>query len=185
MFCWNIKPRSNNQTQPLRTASEIVERAWTSMGHFLYHLDPDIRLELLHLKILKRKYTVVFNITYLNDVYILFIIQRVKVHAIPCPHQPSTRDDNTVSIAQGGTATLGATKQLLPPDRVFKRIIYIYIYIYRERERVCKVKLATLVEGDQKAPFSIATKPKCKGGHYSFPWIAPLYLSYVPYIAEC
>ena len=44
--------------------------------------------------------------------------------------------------------------------------IYIYIYI---------VKLATVVEGDQKAPFSIATTPKCRGGRYSFPWIAPLY----------
>ena len=40
------------------------------------------------------------------------------------------RGDNTVSVAQGGIATPGATKQLSPPDRVFKRIIYIYIYIY-------------------------------------------------------
>ena len=50
----------------------------------------------------------------------------MKAHALPCPHQPPTRGDNTVSVAQGGTATPGATKQLLPPDRVFKRIIYIY-----------------------------------------------------------
>ena len=35
----------------------------------------------------------------------------------------------TVSVIQGNNATPGATKQLLPPDRVFKRIIYIYIYI--------------------------------------------------------
>ena len=35
--------------------------------------------------------------------------------------------DNIVSVAQGSTATPGATKQLLPPDRVFKRIIYIYM----------------------------------------------------------
>ena len=40
---------------------------------------------------------------------------------------------------------------------------------------VSKVKLATVVEGDQKAPFSTATTPRCKGGRYSFPWIAPLY----------
>ena len=59
-----------------------------------------------------------------------FIIQCVKAHAIPCPHQLLTRSDNTVSVAQGSTATPGATKQLLPPDRVFKRILYIYIYIY-------------------------------------------------------
>ena len=53
----------------------------------------------------------------------------------------ANQGDNTVSVAQGGTATPGATKQLLPPDRVFKRnvyffyiyihtFIYIYIYIY-------------------------------------------------------
>ena len=40
-----------------------------------------------------------------------------------CDTQPSSaasQDDNTVSVAQGGTATPGATKQLFPPDRVFK-----------------------------------------------------------------
>ena len=35
--------------------------------------------------------------------------------------------------------------------------------------------LATVVEGDQKASFSIATTPRCGGGGHSFPWIAPLY----------
>ena len=48
-----------------------------------------------------------------------------------------------------------------------------------------KVKLATVVEGDQKAPFSIATTPRCRGGRYYFPWIAQLYPSFVPCIAEC
>ena len=32
-------------------------------------------------------------------------------------------------------------------------------------------KMATVIEGDQKAPFSIATTPRCRGGCYSFPWI--------------
>ena len=58
-----------------------------------------------------------------------FIIQRVKTRAIPYPQQPPSRGDNTVSVAQGGTATPGATKQLLPPDRVLRES-YIYIYIY-------------------------------------------------------
>ena len=48
-----------------------------------------------------------------------------------------------------------------------------------------KIKLANLVEGNQKAPFSIATTLRCRGGRNSFPWIAPLYPRYVPYIAEC
>ena len=48
--------------------------------------------------------------------------------------------------------------------------IYIYIYIY---------KLATIVEGDPKAPFSIATTPRCSGGRYSFPWF--LHFTLDPY----
>ena len=53
---------------------------------------------------------------------IFFIIQLVKARATPCPHQMPTRGDNTVLVAQDGIATPGTTKQLLQPDRVFKRI---------------------------------------------------------------
>ena len=53
----------------------------------------------------------------------------MKEHAIPCPHQLPSRGDNTVSVAQGGTATPGAAKQLLPPDRILRES-YIYIYKY-------------------------------------------------------
>ena len=45
--------------------------------------------------------------------------------------------------------------------------------------------LATLVEGDPKAPFSIATTPRCRGRRNSIPWIAPLYPNSLPYKAEC
>ena len=38
----------------------------------------------------------------------------------------------------------------------------------------CIVKLATIVEGYPKAPFSIGTTARCREGRYSFPWIAPL-----------
>ena len=38
-----------------------------------------------------------------------------------------------------------------------------------------KNKLATVVEENWKAPFSIATTPRCRGGRHSFPWIAQLY----------
>ena len=34
----------------------------------------------------------------------------------------------------------------------------------------------TVVEGDQKVPFSIATTLRCREERYSFSWIAPLYL---------
>ena len=43
----------------------------------------------------------------------------------------------------------------------------------------------SIVKGCQKAPFSIATTLRCRGGRYSFLWIAPLYPCYIPYIAEC
>ena len=45
---------------------------------------------------------------------------------------------------------------------------------------VVKVKLATIVEGDPKAPFSIATTPRYRGGRYSFPGL--LYFTLDPYL---
>ena len=43
-----------------------------------------------------------------------------------------------------------------------------------------KLLLATIVEGDLKAPFSIATTPRCRGGRYSFPGL--LYFTLDPYL---
>ena len=40
--------------------------------------------------------------------------------------------------------------------------------------RPTKVKLVTYIKSDPKAPFSIATTPRCRGGHYFIPWIVPL-----------
>ena len=36
-------------------------------------------------------------------------------------------------------------------------------------------KLATIVENNLNAPFSVATTLSYKRGHYSLPWITPLY----------
>ena len=40
--------------------------------------------------------------------------------------------------------------------------------------------MATIVEGNPKAPFSIATTPRCRGGRYSFPGL--LYFTFDPYL---
>ena len=64
------------------------------------------------------------NFGQFNKLFFFFSSYTVKACAIPCPHQPPTRSDNTDSVAQAGTATPDTTKQLLPPDRVFKRIVY-------------------------------------------------------------
>ena len=61
---------------------------------------------------------------------------------------------------------------------VFPEIIFLKV-------NVSKVQLATVVEGNPNAPFSIATTPRCRGGRYSFPWIVPLYPLYVPHNAKC
>ena len=44
--------------------------------------------------------------------------------------------------------------------------------------------MATIVEGDPKSPFSIATTSRCRGGCYSFPLIAPLNPWSVPYNSD-
>ena len=41
---------------------------------------------------------------------LFFIVQRVKARAIPYPHQPPSRGDNTVSVAQGGANVVHGTK---------------------------------------------------------------------------
>ena len=59
---------------------------------------------------------------------------------------------------------------------IYITLIYIYIYIYIRV--ICiskKIKLATVVKGDQKAPFSIATTRGVGGAATPFPWIDPLY----------
>ena len=51
-----------------------------------------------------------------------------------------------------------------------KIIFYLSAYVWLKFSLFISVKLAT----DLKAPFSIATTSRCKGEHYSFPWITPL-----------
>ena len=53
--------------------------------------------------------------------------------------------------------------------------IYIYIYIYI-------FLLVTVFEGDQKAPFLIATTLRCREGRYSFPCIYIYNILYILYI---
>ena len=53
-------------------ASKIVESAWANMGLFLHHLATEIRrierrFECLHLKIIKKRQSVVFNRTCLDN----------------------------------------------------------------------------------------------------------------------
>ena len=45
--------------------------------------------------------------------------------------------------------------------------------------------MATVVEGNPKAPFSVATTLMCWGERCSFLSIATLYPLYVPYNTEC
>ena len=44
--------------------------------------------------------------------------------------------------------------------------------------------MATVVKDDLKAPFSIATTLRCRGGRYSIPWFAPFYPWSVSFNAE-
>ena len=87
-----------------------------------------------HTHICKYIYIYIYTHTHIyiyvhTHTHIYIFIQHVKACAIPCTYKPPTRGDNTVSVAQGSTATPGATKQLLSPDRVLREF-YIYIYIF-------------------------------------------------------
>ena len=58
------------------------------------------------------------------------------------------------------------------PGWVFVFDIYAYIQTLIQMH---KIKVGNIVEGDPRAPFSIATTLRCRLGRYSIPWIAPLY----------
>ena len=51
---------------------------------------------------------------------------------------------------------------------------YMYLALDNMQWLICheKVKLTTFVEDDTKAPFSIATTPRCWRGRYSIPWVS-------------
>ena len=69
----------------------------------------------------------------------------------------ANQGDNTISVAQGGTATPGATKKLLPPDRVFKRK---YIYINHHYKRMVVVLFNIELEGWEGSYLSQRYLPK-------------------------
>ena len=67
---------------------------------------------------------------------------------------------------------------------MYIRYIYTYVYILKNIDVLdIYIHIICVAEGDSKVPFSIATTPRRRGGRYSFPLIAPLYLD--PYNAEC
>ena len=75
-------------------------------------------------------------------------------------------------------------KSLGKDDISIESFVYVWFYplfhlcslpIYKR----VKANLVTVVKSNPKAPFSIATTPRYRGGPWSFPWIAPLYLWYV------
>ena len=81
---------------------------------------------------LRRNYGVVMMLhehVYENITYIFFFHHTTSESTCDTlASSAANQGDNTVSVAQGGTATPGATEQLLPPDRVFKRNIYLCIH---------------------------------------------------------
>ena len=54
----------------------------------------------------------------------------------------------TVSVAQGGTATSGATKQPLPTDRVLRELFEIELFFHIETVR-CGHKVGTQKENTE------------------------------------
>ena len=67
-------------------------------------------------------------------------------------------------------------------NKIIIRIVSGIVLIKLNSLIVCvsKLKLVTVVKGDPKAPFSIATPPGCWGRHYSFSGL--LYFTLDPYL---
>ena len=72
-------------------------------------------------------------------------------------------DHNSILYQEEKLCTLEDAENKLPNKKIKVK-----------REVLSVGKVAILVEHDRKAPFSIASTPRCRGGRYSIPWIAPL-----------
>ena len=66
-------------------------------------------------------------------------------------------------------------KQTTDSKMIFRIYFKKCVFILELQLRRKYIKLATVVDGDPKVRFSIASTPKCRGGRFSFSWIAPLY----------
>ena len=72
-----------------------------------------------------------------------------------------------------GRRTYWLKREIIKMKTIVQKPLMIKKYIYN---------WSTIVEGDPKVPFSIATTQTCRGGNYSFPWFVP-YPSSIPYNA--
>ena len=97
----------------------------------------------------------------------LFIPQQTSQHNLP------------IYIHNGELKPNYPTPGISDRTKAFRECSLMFFLFCRNKTNykkdVNKVNLATVVEVDQKAPFSIATTLSCREGSYSFPWIAPLY----------
>ena len=76
-------------------------------------------------------------------------------------------------MAMKGYSTLDRAPELEPHHQM-QMLIHLSLSLSLSLS-VSKIKLATVIEGDPKTPFSIATTSRCTGGHNSILWIAVFY----------
>ena len=130
--------------------------------------------------------------------YILALLTSLRIHQL---HLPQRSETTSLRSSLGMTLKCiqqwGKLKEKTLEDEICETKIALVGAIsaknalqnhkrHNSNKLVSKVvKLVTVVEGNPKAPFSIATTPRYRRVRYSFPWIAPLYPWYVLCNAEC
>ena len=97
-----------------------------------------------------------------------------------------------LNVSTDGLTEYSTNRNLILELQLYQYCVYKLIAIYTlkrkynwkasKKEKVSK--LVTIVEGDAKAPCSIATTPRWRRGHNSFPYITPLYLWSTSYDAR-
>ena len=123
----------------------MIESARGSMGHFLHHPDPDkwkiISTEHFHLKILKGKYTTVFNRTCLY-IYIYIVIHRQTVSFYQNSsvwldtQDAQSQDRNLSNFTLDCDSDHSATKRTMLAKGIFKVFLFLetavaaFVYIF-------------------------------------------------------
>ena len=93
-------------------------------SHVLIYKSPIFALiyPMIHKQWINRRKDTIGSLTHIGHFIFFFHHTTCESTCDNLSTSATNQGDNTVLVAQGSTATPGAAKQLLPPDRVFKRI---------------------------------------------------------------
>ena len=140
-FSYSFKKNNTPYTskQPLMMAYDGSESAWNNFGKFIHQFQPETKtlirkLERILNKLYRQNLTLLFNETCLNVWMHIFFFHHTTCESTcdTLASSAANQGDNTVTVAQGGTATPGATDFQPETKTLIRKLKRILNKLYRQ-----------------------------------------------------